>query len=283
MGNYGDSVPRKIEIDIHKQKLKTVISHKYLIGLIFDYNMKWDKHIKYIINKTKYLIYIFAKIKSILDTKTLLAIYYAFFHSLINYGIITWVRAYNNNITLLQKIQTRILKLISKNHCLINIPLNVNQLFMLETPLEIWRSKTKFSSKGFLKCFKIFTLNFVEDHSIILSEGNKVIILYSFKYLTPVQSRSFFRTSKPFTLHNIKHYPFHASPKYSFHTRIATNSSRPSAITSTHPGAKTYHAPDHTLSPVRNTSRNFKTSAKPAHNHHRERSSWNQRKTGRAG
>ena len=94
--------------------------------------MKWDKHIKYILNKTKYLIYIFAKIKKFMDTKTLMTIYYAFCHSLINYGIIDWGRAYNNNLTLLQKIETRILKFISENNCLANIPLNVNQLFTLE-------------------------------------------------------------------------------------------------------------------------------------------------------
>ena len=64
-----------------------------------------------------------------MDTKTLMTIYYAFFHSLINYGIIAWG---NNNLTLLQKIQTRILKLISKNNFLANIPLNVNQLFTLK-------------------------------------------------------------------------------------------------------------------------------------------------------
>ena len=61
-----------------------------------------------------------------------MTIYYAFFLSLINYGFIAWGGAYNNNLTLLQKIQTRILKFINKNNFLANIPLNVNQLFTLE-------------------------------------------------------------------------------------------------------------------------------------------------------
>ena len=81
VGNYCDSVPRKIEIEIHKQKIKRVTDYKYL-GIIFDFNMKWDKHIQYIINKTKHLIYVFAKIKKYMDTKSLKVMYYAFFSQL---------------------------------------------------------------------------------------------------------------------------------------------------------------------------------------------------------
>ena len=47
VGNYCDSVPRENEIKIHKQKMKRVTNYKYL-GIIFDFNMKWDKHIQYI-------------------------------------------------------------------------------------------------------------------------------------------------------------------------------------------------------------------------------------------
>ena len=55
--NYCDSLPRKIEIEIHKQKIIRVTDCKYLV-IIFDFNMKLDKHIQYIINKTKYLIFV---------------------------------------------------------------------------------------------------------------------------------------------------------------------------------------------------------------------------------
>ena len=61
-GNYRDSVPTEISIIIHNQKIERVESCKYL-GVFFDYNMKWDKHIEYMVNRIKYLIHIFAKIK----------------------------------------------------------------------------------------------------------------------------------------------------------------------------------------------------------------------------
>ena len=109
-GNYKTSVPTELRIKIHDQKIERVEFHKYL-GIFIDYNMKWDKHIEYIVNKTKYMIYIFAKIKNIMDIKTLLKIYYALFHSTINSGIIAWGGAYKNNSELIENVQTKIYKL----------------------------------------------------------------------------------------------------------------------------------------------------------------------------
>ena len=102
-GNYCDSVPVAINIRINNQPINRVTEHKYL-GIIFDYNMKWNMHIKYVMRRTKYLIFIFAKLKNIMDTKTLMMIYYAFFHSIVKYGIIAWGGLYNNNLNLIQNV-----------------------------------------------------------------------------------------------------------------------------------------------------------------------------------
>ena len=85
-GNYRDSVPTNVSINIQNQQITRTECYKYL-GLIFDFNMKWDSHIKYLINRTKYIIFILAKLKKIMDTNTLMIIYYSFFHNVINYGI----------------------------------------------------------------------------------------------------------------------------------------------------------------------------------------------------
>ena len=113
-GSYCHSVPNALNIKLDNQSIERVEAHKYL-GLIFDYNMKWDAHIKYIVKKTKYLIFIFAKIKNIIETKTLMIMYYALFHSILNYGIIAWGGAYSNNVNLVENIQKKILKIINKN------------------------------------------------------------------------------------------------------------------------------------------------------------------------
>jgi len=40
--------------------------------------MKWDKHIEYIINKTKYLIFVLTKLAKFMQTSTLMLIYALF-------------------------------------------------------------------------------------------------------------------------------------------------------------------------------------------------------------
>ena len=49
-GNYCDSVPDNIEIKINGLNLMRAESCKYL-GLIYDYNMKWNIHINNIVKK----------------------------------------------------------------------------------------------------------------------------------------------------------------------------------------------------------------------------------------
>ena len=61
MNRYLFIIDQKIDIKIKDKEINRVESCKYL-GIMFDYNLRWDKHKQYIIKKTKYLIYIFYKI-----------------------------------------------------------------------------------------------------------------------------------------------------------------------------------------------------------------------------
>ena len=131
-GNYCDSVPNQIDIEIKDKEINRVESCKYL-GIMFDYNLRWDKHIQYIIKKTKYLIYIFYKISKSMTIETLRMIYYAYFHSIINYGIIAWGGVYNNNLDLLRNLQKRILRIVHKNKFICqDYPMNLEQSFTYE-------------------------------------------------------------------------------------------------------------------------------------------------------
>ena len=102
---------------------------KYL-GVFLDYNKKWAVHIQYIVNKTKYLTFVFSRLAKIMQPKTLFLIYYAFFNSIISHGIIAWGGAFKESSKVLQNLQNKLFKIIFKNEFISkNFPLNVNKLY----------------------------------------------------------------------------------------------------------------------------------------------------------
>ena len=158
-GNYCDSVPSNTELEINDSPINRIEQCKYL-GIIIDYRLQWNKDFKYILKNTKYLTYVFHKIKSYMHTDTMRMIYYAFFHSIATYGIIAWGGAYNNNLNLLQALQNKIIKIINKNKFVAENPLNFVQSFTLESLLHYYDiSKNEFlksESKARRKLHKNF-------------------------------------------------------------------------------------------------------------------------------
>ena len=134
-GSYQNSLPINTKIQIHENncnkinchcpELTRVQSTKYL-GIVIDENLKWCAHVKNVIEKTRYLIYIFYKLRNLLSTKHLLIIYYALFWSTATYGMIAWGGVYDSNIKNLKNIHKRIVKIIFKKNYLYPS----NQLFV---------------------------------------------------------------------------------------------------------------------------------------------------------
>lgn len=124
-GNYYDSVPKITCIKINDITISRVSNCKYL-GIILDQRMKWQEHIKSLVNKTKYLIFIFAKLTELLSYKSL--------NSLVTYRILAWGSAYDTTIKKIENVQAKILKIISKNHN--NLPLNIVQNYVLNFILQ---------------------------------------------------------------------------------------------------------------------------------------------------
>lgn len=117
---YRDKLPAALKIVIHKWDcnldckcgmLERAESIRYL-GIILDSNMNFKEHISHLNKKLRYLIFIFAQLKNILNTKTLMTIYYGLFESTAVYGIVSWGSAYGNVINTIQSIQNRIIKVI---------------------------------------------------------------------------------------------------------------------------------------------------------------------------
>ena len=116
-GCYKNSLPQ-----INKIKLVTETKTFYLnrtddikyLGIIFDSNMKCEQHVNKICNSTRYMPYIFKKLKPYFNIEQLKLIYYALFLSIASYGIIAWGGALWNVMKKLEKLHKNIIKVIFK-------------------------------------------------------------------------------------------------------------------------------------------------------------------------
>ena len=133
--NYCNSAPLDFNLQLNNLNIQRAENCKYL-GVYIDYKINWGLHIEKIIKKTKYLIFIFHKLAELMQQKTLIIIYYALFHSVISYGIIAWGGAFPNQIIILERLQTKILKIINKDKFVTNnYPRNIHQRYGLESLL----------------------------------------------------------------------------------------------------------------------------------------------------
>lgn len=115
-GCYVDSVPQSLKIHIENCLIKRKDNIKYL-GLIVDFNLKWDLHIKHITGRCRYFLYIVNKLKH-LPYKVLFTIYYAYVYSILNYALVIWGGAYATELFPIDKLQKKFIKILKAK----NIP-----------------------------------------------------------------------------------------------------------------------------------------------------------------
>lgn len=178
-GLHCDSVPVSLDITIEDTKLNKVEHCKYL-GIIIDQNLRWDKHVEFLINKTKYLIFLFYKLSKIMQTDTLLMIYYAFFHSILCHGILAWGGVYFNKLALLQNVQNRLLKIVNKNTFAKKLPMSIKQIFACESLLYFYNiNKQKFICNNSCTRNKLIQLPKIHKSALKKSSAIKAINTYN--------------------------------------------------------------------------------------------------------
>ena len=69
--------------------LNRVESTKYL-GIRIDQYFRWNKHIIDLLKRTRFVMFLFHKLKYILSTNQFRVMYNASFHSIISHGILGW-------------------------------------------------------------------------------------------------------------------------------------------------------------------------------------------------
>lgn len=120
-GSYKNSLPLDSPVIIHSidclrdtcdcTNIDRVNETKYL-GIIVDANLNWSKHVERVVKKSRYLIYLFYKLKTYLHREQLLMIYFALFWSAATYGIPVWGGTHEKTINTLLCIQKKLLKII---------------------------------------------------------------------------------------------------------------------------------------------------------------------------
>ena len=80
---------RRNDIYIDGIEIDTV-NHTQFLGVIIDNKINWSDHIKYICNNISKSISIIKKVKSKLNKKTLVNLYYTFIYPYITYCNVIW-------------------------------------------------------------------------------------------------------------------------------------------------------------------------------------------------
>ena len=113
------------------------------LGIHLDSKLSWDEHIDYLCTRLSRVIFLIRNLKTILPASYLRNVYFAFFHSLITYGIIFWGNCCGvAKILILQKKIIRILTGLEINaHCKLSFKnlkiMTVVNLYIFEQILYI--------------------------------------------------------------------------------------------------------------------------------------------------
>jgi hypothetical protein len=105
-----------IQIMIENKHISTVKETAFL-GLIIDNALSWKGHIDYIIPKLSSACYVMRTVKPYVSHNTLKIIYYSYFHSVMNYGLLFWGSSTESiKIFKLQKKMIRVMMGYKSNH-----------------------------------------------------------------------------------------------------------------------------------------------------------------------
>jgi hypothetical protein len=97
----------QLEIKLNGNKLE-IIKEAVFLGISIDSNLQWDPHIINLSGKLSSAAYAVKKIRQLTDITTARLVYYAYFHSLMSYGIMLWGSAANiESIFIIQKRAVR--------------------------------------------------------------------------------------------------------------------------------------------------------------------------------
>ena len=109
----------------------TPVTETKFLGLWIDHKLNWKKHYTELLNKLNQGLNLLRKAKSLLNTPSLLSLYYAHFHSHLSYAMVVWSGMYNRGmLNKLQKKQNHCIKIVNTNQY--NSIIKVEDLIKIE-------------------------------------------------------------------------------------------------------------------------------------------------------
>ena len=108
-----DNLPLMIpKLCINSFEIKRTNSARFL-GVILDENMNWRKHIDTVNIKLSKIIGVMYKSRYLLDQKSLISLYYAFFHPYLTYANMVWGSTCKSRLKSILTKQKHVIRLIS--------------------------------------------------------------------------------------------------------------------------------------------------------------------------
>ena len=101
-----------LPVIIGNNYIKQVYNTKYL-GIIIDYQLKWNEHIKVLCNKLSKIGSILYRIRQKLTSDALRLLYYGLVYSKITYGIVFWGGTWTNHLNSVKLCQKRVIRCMS--------------------------------------------------------------------------------------------------------------------------------------------------------------------------
>ena len=145
------------KICISDKEVSRVSAAKYL-GVHIDDKLNWQLHLSHVLTKIKQGLGALRKIKHVISPFDLTSLYYAFIQSHLQYCVTSWGSPNTNGITQLNHVINKSISLISKIHdkhnLLIFTPLNISDIYKLESCKLIHRFNNKVIPKPLNKLFK---------------------------------------------------------------------------------------------------------------------------------
>ena len=172
-------IEERVTLKLNGTTLLESTKIKYL-GIILDDRLTWKHHIYELRKKLNRSIGIIYKMKNLAPLKILLSLYYALFHSHLNYGICVWGNASEQELHHIYLSQKKVIRILTNSDYLANTAplfaktgiLKLDDIFKLQMAAQMW----DFENGTLPQCFSnYFTkVNQRHNYSTRLANSNKL-------------------------------------------------------------------------------------------------------------